>query len=38
MLKLKLHYCGNLMQTVNSLEKNLRLEMIEGRDDRGYDG
>ena len=31
MLKLKLQYFGNLMQTDNSLEKSLMLEKIEGR-------
>ena len=30
MLKLKLQYFGNLMQTDNSLEKSLMLEKIEG--------
>ena len=31
MLKLKLQYFGHLMQTVDSLEKSLMLEKIEGR-------
>ena len=31
MLKLKLQYFGHLMQRVNSLEKTLMLEKIEGR-------
>ena len=31
MLKLKLHYSGHLMQRVDSLEKTLMLEKIEGR-------
>ena len=31
MLKLKLQYFGNLMQTDNSLEKSLMLGKIEGR-------
>ena len=31
MLKLKLQYFGNRMQTVNSLEKSLMLGRIEGR-------
>ena len=31
MLKLKLQYFGHLMQKVNSLEKTLMLEGIEGR-------
>jgi len=31
MLKLKLHYCGHLMQVANSLEKTLILGEIEGR-------
>ena len=38
MLKLKLQYFGHLMQRVDSLEKTLILEEIEGRrkrDDRG---
>ena len=35
MLKLKLQYFGHLMQRANSLEKNLILEMIEGRRRRG---
>ena len=35
MLKLKLQYVGNLMQTDNSLEKSLMLGKIEGRKRRG---
>ena len=38
MLKLKLQYFGNLMQTADSFEKTLMLGGIEGRregDDRG---
>ena len=35
MLKLKLQYFGHLMQTVDSLEKTLMLENIEGRRKRG---
>ena len=35
MLKLKLQYCGHLMQTVDSLEKTLMLGKIEGRRRRG---
>ena len=31
MLKLKLHYFGNLMQRANSLEKTLTLRKIEGK-------
>ena len=31
MLKLKLQYCGHLMQRTDSLEKNLKLGKIEGR-------
>ena len=31
MLKLKLQYFGHLMQRINSLEKTLMLEKIEGR-------
>ena len=31
MLKLKLQYCGHLMQRTDSLEKTLILGMIEGR-------
>ena len=34
MLKLKLQYFGHLMQNVDSLEKILILEMIEGRSRR----
>ena len=35
MLKLKLQYFGHLMQRVDSLEKTLMLEGIEGRRRRG---
>ena len=35
MLKLKLQYCGYLMQRTDSLEKTLMLEKIEGRRRRG---
>ena len=35
MLKLKLQYCGHLMQRVDSLEKTLKLGKIEGRRRRG---
>ena len=35
MLKLKLQYCGHLMQTADSLEKALMLGKIEGRRKRG---
>ena len=35
MLKLKLQYFGQLMQTSNSLEKTLMLVKIEGRRRRG---
>ena len=35
MLKLKLQYCGHLMQRANSLEKTLILGKIEGRRRRG---
>ena len=35
MLKLKLQYCGHLMQRVDSLEKTLMLGGIEGRRRRG---
>ena len=31
MLKLKLQYCGHLMQRANSLEKTLMLVKIKGR-------
>ena len=31
MLKLKLQYCGHLMQRADSFEKTLMLGMIEGR-------
>ena len=36
MLKLKLQYFGNRMQTVISLEKSLMLGKIEGRRKRGH--
>ena len=32
MLKLKLQYFGHLMQKIDSLEKTLMLEKIEGRE------
>ena len=35
MLKLKLQYFGRLMQRVDSLEKTLMVEGIEGRMERG---
>ena len=35
MLKLKLHYFGNLMQRANSLEKTLMLGKIGGRRRKG---
>ena len=35
MLKLKLQYFGHLMRRVDSLEKTLMLEKIEGRRRRG---
>ena len=35
MLKLKLQYCGHLMQRTDSLEKTLMLGRIEGRRRRG---
>ena len=35
MLKLKLHYIGHLMQSVDSLEKTLMLGGIGGRSRRG---
>ena len=35
MLKLKLQYCGHLMQRVDSLEKTLMLGRIGGRRGRG---
>ena len=35
MLKLKLQYCGHLMQRTDSLEKTLMLEKIERRRRRG---
>ena len=35
MLKLKLQYCGHLMQRAHSLEKTLMLGKIEGRRKRG---
>ena len=34
-LKLKLQYFGHLMQRIDSLEKTLMLEKIEGRKRRG---
>ena len=36
MLKLKLQYCGHLMQTDDSLEKSPMLGKIEGRRKRGH--
>ena len=36
MLKLKLHYSGHLMQTVDSFEKTLMLGKIEGRRRKGW--
>ena len=36
MLKLKLQYFGHLMQRIDSLEKTLMLEKIEGRRRRGW--
>ena len=35
MLKLKLQYCGHLMQTADSLEKTLMLRKNEGKRRRG---
>ena len=35
MLKLKLQYCGHLMQRTDSLEKTLMLGKVEGRRRRG---
>ena len=35
MLKLKLQYCGHLMQRADSLEKTLMLGKTEGRRRRG---
>ena len=35
MLKLKLHYFGHVMRSINSLEKTLMLGKIEGRRRRG---
>ena len=35
MLKLKLQYCGHLMQRADSFEKTLILEKIDGRRSRG---
>ena len=35
MLKLKLQYCGHLMQRTDSLEKTLMLGSTEGRRGRG---
>ena len=37
MLKLKLQYCGHLMQRVDSLEKTLMLGEVEGRRRRGQE-
>ena len=37
MLKLKLQYFGNLMQTANSLEKPRMLGKIEGKRKRGHE-
>ena len=37
-LKLKLQYCGQLMQRANSLEKTLKQGKIEGRRMRWLDG
>ena len=37
-LKLKLQYFGHLMQRIDSLEKTLMLEKIEGRKRRGQQG
>ena len=34
-LMLKLHYCGHLMQSVNSLEKTLMLERLKSGGERG---
>ena len=36
MLKLKLQYCGHLMQRANGLEKTLVLGKTEGRRRRGW--
>ena len=36
MLKLKLQYFGHLMRRIDSLEKTLMLEKIEGRRRRGW--
>ena len=38
MLKLKLQYCGHLMQITDSFEKTLMLGGIEGRRRRGQQG
>ena len=38
MLKLKLQYCGHLMQRTDSLEKTLMLGKIEGRRRKGQQG
>ena len=35
MLKLRLQYCGHLMQRADSLEKTLMLRNIEGKSRRG---
>ena len=37
MLKLKLQYCGDLMERADSLEKTLMLRKIEGRRRRGQE-
>ena len=36
MLKMKLQYCGHLMQRADSLEKTLMLAKIEGRSISGW--
>ena len=36
MLKMKLQYCGHLMQRADSLEKTLMLAKIAGRSIRGW--
>ena len=35
MLKLKLQYCGYLMQRADSFEKTLMLGKIEGKEEKG---
>ena len=35
MLKLKLQYCGHLLQRTDSFEKTLKLGKVEGRRRRG---